>query len=54
MESELEVYHRPYHTDFPVFCLDENPKQLVKETIESMAAELKIDRVESLLSESFP
>ncbi len=39
MESVLEVYHRPYHPDFPVICLDESPKQLIKETIEPMAAE---------------
>ena len=39
MESVLEVYHHPYHPDFPVVCLDESPKQLVKETIELMAVE---------------
>ena len=38
MEAVLEVYHRPYHPDFPVVCLDESLKQLVKETIEPMAA----------------
>lgn len=35
----LEVYHRRYHTDFPVVCLDEAMKQLVKETIEPIAAQ---------------
>lgn len=37
MESVLEIYQRPYHEDFPVVCLDEAMKQLVKETIEPMA-----------------
>lgn len=38
MESVLEVYQRSYHDDFPVVCLDEAMKQLVKETIEPVAA----------------
>ena len=38
MESVLEVYQRTYHDDFPVVCLDEAMKQLVKETIEPVAA----------------
>ena len=38
MESVLEVYQRNYHDDFPVVCLDEAMKQLVKETIEPVAA----------------
>jgi hypothetical protein len=37
MESVLEVYHRPYHPDFPVVCLDEVLKQWVKETIEPIS-----------------
>lgn len=36
MESVLEVYKRPYHPDFPVLCLDEATKQLVKETVEPL------------------
>jgi hypothetical protein len=39
MESVLDIYQRPYHEDFPVVCLDEAMKQLVKETIEPMAAQ---------------
>ena len=39
MEAVLEVYHRPYHPDFPVVCLDESLKQLVKETIQPMTIE---------------
>jgi len=37
MESVLQVYQRHYHPDFPVICLDEATKQLVKETIEPVA-----------------
>jgi hypothetical protein len=32
MEDVLEVYHRPYDAKRPVVCLDEQSKQLVKET----------------------
>lgn len=39
MESVLEVYQRPYHRDFPVVCLDEAMKQLVKETVEPVAVQ---------------
>ena len=38
METVLEVYHRRIHDDFPVVCLDEAMKQLVKETVEPIAA----------------
>ncbi len=37
MEQGLEVYARRYHDDFPVVCLDEAIKQLVKETVEPIA-----------------
>lgn len=30
MESVLSVYQRSYHPDFPLVCLDETLKQLVK------------------------
>lgn len=39
MEQVLDVYQRRYHTDFPMVCLDEAMKQLVKETIEPIAAQ---------------
>ena len=39
METVLDVYQRRYHPDFPVVCLDEAMKQLVKETIEPVAAQ---------------
>lgn len=31
MENVLEVYHRPYDPKWPVICMDETSKQLVKE-----------------------
>jgi DDE superfamily endonuclease len=39
MEEVLEVYQRPYDAEFPVLCLDEATKQLVKETINPIAAQ---------------
>jgi transposase len=38
MEDVLEVYRRPYDPKRPVVCLDEQSKQLVKETREPIAA----------------
>jgi len=32
MENVLDVYKRPYNQDFPVICMDETPRQLIKET----------------------
>lgn len=32
MEDVLHVYSMPYDPDFPVFCMDEQPVQLLKET----------------------
>ena len=32
MENVLDVYKRSYNPDFPVICMDETPKQLIKET----------------------
>jgi transposase len=32
MEQVLDVYKRPYDQNFPVVCMDESPKQLIKET----------------------
>ncbi len=31
MEDVLDVYHRPYHEERPVICIDESSKQLVSE-----------------------
>jgi len=38
MEKVLEVYKRPYDTNSPVVCMDESPKQLIKETRQIIAA----------------
>lgn len=32
MESVLDVYKMPYNPHIPVVCMDESPKQLIKET----------------------
>ena len=32
MERVLDVYKRPYQRDFPVVCMDESPRQLIRET----------------------
>jgi transposase len=32
MEQVLDVYKEPYSGDYPVVCMDESPKQLIKET----------------------
>ena len=32
MEKVLDVYKRPYNEMFPVVCMDESPRQLIKET----------------------
>lgn len=31
MEKVLDVYKRPYNSDYPVVCMDESPKQLIEE-----------------------
>lgn len=38
MERVLEVYARPYDPRFPVVCMDEQPKQLVRESRETVPA----------------
>lgn len=38
MEDVLEIYHRPYDSELPVICMDEQPVQLVKETREPLPA----------------
>jgi hypothetical protein len=32
MENVLDIYKRPYNPDFPVVCMDETPRQLIRET----------------------
>lgn len=47
MENVLELYKMPYDPDIPVVCMDESPKQLIKETRHSIpmkpGQEKKID-----------
>ena len=38
MENVLDVYKRPYNVTFPVVCMDESPKQLIKETRQALSA----------------
>lgn len=38
MEDVLEVYSRPYDAKVPVFCMDEQPVQLVEEVRQPIAA----------------
>lgn len=38
MEDVLEVYSRPYDPAYPVFCMDEQPIQLTKETRQTIPA----------------
>jgi hypothetical protein len=39
MEDVLDVYTRPYDPLYPVVCLDESNKQLIKETCPRMPLE---------------
>jgi hypothetical protein len=32
MESVLDIYKMPYNKEYPVVCMDESPKQLIKQT----------------------
>lgn len=32
MERVLDVYRRPYNSDYPIVCMDETPRQLIRET----------------------
>jgi hypothetical protein len=38
MEMVLDVYRRQYNPKFPVVCMDESPKQLIKETRQTIKA----------------
>ena len=38
MEHVLDVYKRPYAQEYPVVCMDESPRQLIKETRTPLAA----------------
>ena len=32
MEQVLDIYKRPYDAQYPVVCMDESPRQLIRET----------------------
>jgi transposase len=36
MEHVLDVYKRPYDPDYPVICMDESPKQLIRQAREAI------------------
>jgi hypothetical protein len=38
MENVLEIYKRPYNPAYPVICMDESPRQLIRETREAVPA----------------
>lgn len=38
MERVLDIYKRPYNPKFPIVCMDESPKQLIKETKQTISA----------------
>jgi len=38
MEKVLDVYRRPYNASLPVVCMDETPRQLIRETKTPVAA----------------
>lgn len=38
MESVLDVYKRHYDPDFPVVCMDESPRQMIRETRQPIPA----------------
>ena len=38
MEKVLDIYSRPYDAKHPVVCMDETPRQLIRETREPIAA----------------
>lgn len=37
IEIVLDVYKRPFNKDYPVVCMDESPKQLIKEGRKSVS-----------------
>jgi DDE superfamily endonuclease len=38
MENVLDIYHRPYDAARPVVCMDETPRQLIRQTREPIKA----------------
>lgn len=46
MEMVLDVYKTKYNKNYPVVCMDESPKQLIKETRLPIVAKKRSDRKE--------
>jgi hypothetical protein len=46
MEQVLDVYKRPYDSDFPVVCMDESPEQLIETVCEENMETGKEKRVD--------
>lgn len=47
MEDVLEVYSRPYNSEYPVICMDESSKQLVGEVRSAIIGSDGIERYDS-------
>lgn len=54
MEDVLEVYHRPYDSEFPQVCLDEASKQILSEVREPHPAKPAHLRPDGTLAEATP
>ena len=46
MEDVLEVYQRPYDPTIPQICMDEQPVQLIKETLNHLVGQAVLDRID--------
>ncbi len=44
MEQVLDVYKRPYDKSNPVVCMDETPKQLIKEVRKSVSMKQGVEK----------
>lgn len=44
MEQVLQVYSRPYDPLYPVICMDEQPKQLIRESRDPIVSSTHGDR----------
>ena len=42
MEQVLDIYSRPYDARHPVVCMDETPRQLIRETREPNARAARV------------
>jgi len=46
MEQVLQVYARPYDPRYPVVCMDEQPKQLIREVCEPITTSIGVQHVD--------